>query len=67
MSRAMQELVHAQVEINRAVFEGNQPKPREEYIQCCIAEAMEDLARATKVLLGIRRLPGTLRPRGAVN
>jgi len=61
MNLACQELVNAQVEVNRAVFEANKTQSDTRYLQVCIAEAMQDLAAANKVLLGIRRLPSNSR------
>jgi hypothetical protein len=56
LNRATQEIVNAQVEVNRAVFEANKTKGRDAYIQVCIANAQEQLAAASKVLLGVRRV-----------
>lgn len=46
MNPRIQDLVLAQVSISRAVFAANQPKPREVYIDECIAEAQSSLADA---------------------
>ncbi len=46
MSARMQELVLAQISINRAVFEGNKTKPDELYIDECVSQAQADLANA---------------------
>jgi hypothetical protein len=62
MNSACQELVNAQIEVNRAVLEANKEKPSTIYLAKCIAQAIEDLVTAGQVLLGIRRCPGGLRP-----
>ena len=46
MNHRLQPLVLAQIAINRAVFEANQAKPRELYIDECIADAQGNLADA---------------------
>ena len=60
--RCAQQLVNAQVSINRAVFElnireesdppGHGRKPDDDYTLRCVLEAIEDLAQASVVLLG---------------
>jgi hypothetical protein len=46
VSARIQSLVNAQVMVNRAVFEANQAKPRETYIDECVADALGELAEA---------------------
>lgn len=60
--RCAQQLVDAQVSVNRAVFEVNRRelsnppgrgrKPDDDYTLRCVLEAMEDLGAAAMVLLG---------------
>lgn len=60
--RCAQDLVNAQVSINRAVFELNireyytRPRrsrtPDDRYTLHCVASAMADLAKAAQVLIG---------------
>lgn len=61
---ATQEIVNAQVSVNRAVFECNRPgeadrrkrrEPDQQYIFECVSQAIEDLAAALKVMVGVRR------------
>jgi hypothetical protein len=49
MSPRAQQIVNAQVQINRAVYEANQSRPRETYIDECIATAKSDLEKANRV------------------
>lgn len=56
MSRRIQELVNAQISINRAVFEGNKTKCDEKYIDECIASAQRDLADAAALKETKRRI-----------
>jgi len=64
--RCGQDLVNAQVNIDRAVFElnareftgeghGRGRKPKDEYTFRCVIEAMESLSNAAKVLLGRKK------------
>jgi hypothetical protein len=59
-----QQLVNAQVSVNRAVFElnrretgsrpGRGPAPRDEHTLHCVLQAMEELAKAAAFLQGQR-------------
>jgi hypothetical protein len=50
--RAIDNLVNAQVDVNRAVFEANEEKgpAREDYLRKCIAGAIFDLTKALQKL-----------------
>jgi hypothetical protein len=48
MSPNIQNLVNAQIEISRAVFEANKDKPRAEYIRQRILQAQIELSAALK-------------------
>jgi hypothetical protein len=62
MNRAIQELVNAQIEVIRAVFDANERAVgNENYLLRCIANAQEQLAAASKILLGIKRVPSKKR------
>lgn len=50
MHKKIQDLVNAQVSVNRAVFEGNRDNARPEYLQECAKAAITNLRKAIKII-----------------
>lgn len=50
MHQTCQDLVNAQVSVNRAVFEANRTIGSDDYLMWCIAEALGDLSSALQRL-----------------
>lgn len=61
MSGRIQNIVNAQISVNRAVHEANKSKPDEDYIDHCISSALSDLSGALwehlKLLRNRRKRP----------